>query len=270
MPTRRRSSSPTPRRTPSISSARPEGELALAQATLYLATAPKSNAVYTAFKAATRAAKEHGSLMPPKTILNAPTKLMKKIGYGEGYRYDHDEPDAFSGQDYWPDRLGRQAFYEPADRGFEREMRKRLDWWAKLRRERAAASRMTAYLLVFLGAGIGGALRHAVNVACARGLRDRLSRGARSPSTSSARSLMGVLAGWLAFRAGEAWAHPARLFLATGLLGGFTTFSAFSLDAVAPVGARRSGAGLRLCRGLGRPLDRGARRRACGWCGALA
>jgi len=84
-----------------------------------------------------RVAKENGSLMPPRTILNAPTKLMKKIGYGENYRYDHDEPDAFSGQDYWPERLGRQAFYEPVDRGFEREVRKRLDWWEKLRRERS-------------------------------------------------------------------------------------------------------------------------------------
>ncbi len=114
----------------------PEGELALAQAAVYLATAPKSNALYTAHKAATRVAKEHGSLMPPKTILNAPTKLMKQIGYGESYRYDHDEPDAFSGQDYWPEKLGRQEFYEPVDRGFEREIRKRLDWWERLRRER--------------------------------------------------------------------------------------------------------------------------------------
>src|SRR5215207_8216958 len=114
----------------------PEGELALAQAAVYLATAPKSNAVYTAYKAATRVAKEHGSLMPPKTILNAPTKLMKQIGYGESYRYDHDEPDAFSGQDYWPDKLGRREFYDPVDRGFEREVGKRLDWWEKLRKER--------------------------------------------------------------------------------------------------------------------------------------
>ncbi|HEV2558854.1 MAG TPA: replication-associated recombination protein A [Microvirga sp.] len=114
----------------------PEGELALAQVTVYLATAPKSNAVYAAYKAATRAAKEHGSLMPPKTILNAPTKLMKQIGYGDSYRYDHDEPDAFSGQDYWPDRMDAQSFYAPVDRGFEREIRKRLDWWARLRRER--------------------------------------------------------------------------------------------------------------------------------------
>jgi putative ATPase len=114
----------------------PEGELALAQAAVYLATAPKSNALYTAYKAATRVAKEHGSLMPPKTILNAPTKLMKNIGYGASYRYDHDEPDAFSGQDYWPEKLDRQHFYDPVDRGFEREIRKRLDWWEKLRRER--------------------------------------------------------------------------------------------------------------------------------------
>ncbi len=114
----------------------PEGELALAQACVYIASAPKSNALYTAFKAATRVAKENGSLAPPKIILNAPTKLMKQEGYGSGYRYDHDEPDAFSGQNYFPDALGRQTFYDPPDRGFEREIRKRLDWWAKLRRER--------------------------------------------------------------------------------------------------------------------------------------
>ena len=114
----------------------PEGELALAQACVYLATAPKSNALYVAFKAASRTAKEHGSLSPPRHILNAPTKLMKSEGYGEGYRYDHDEPDAFSGQDYFPEALGRRTFYAPPDRGFEREIRKRLDWWAKLRRER--------------------------------------------------------------------------------------------------------------------------------------
>ncbi len=119
----------------------PEGELALAQACVYLATAPKSNAVYTAFKAATRAAKEHGSLMPPKHILNAPTKLMKAEEYGTGYEYDHDAPDAFSGQDYFPEKLGRQTFYDPPDRGFERDIRKRLDYWAKLRRERTARDR---------------------------------------------------------------------------------------------------------------------------------
>ncbi|MCO5084112.1 MAG: replication-associated recombination protein A [Rhizobiaceae bacterium] len=114
----------------------PEGELAFAQACVYLATAPKSNAVYTAFKAATSAAKEHGSLLPPKHILNAPTKLMKSESYGAGYRYDHDEPDAFSGQDYFPEKMGRRTFYDPPDRGFEREIRKRLDYWSKLRRER--------------------------------------------------------------------------------------------------------------------------------------
>jgi putative ATPase len=115
----------------------PEGELAIAQAVIYVATAPKSNAAYTAFKAATRLAKEHGSLMPPKIILNAPTKLMKQEGYGTGYRYDHDEPDAFSGQDYWPEKLGRQHLYDPAERGFEREIRKRLEFWEKLRKQRA-------------------------------------------------------------------------------------------------------------------------------------
>lgn len=114
----------------------PEGELALAQAVIYVATAPKSNAAYTAWKQAQRLASEHGSLMPPKTILNAPTKLMKQEGYGTGYRYDHDEPDAFSGQNYWPEKIGPQRLYEPVERGFEREIGKRLEYWAKLRRER--------------------------------------------------------------------------------------------------------------------------------------
>jgi putative ATPase len=118
----------------------PEGELALAQAAIYLATAPKSNAAYVAYKAATSVAKEHGSLMPPKTILNAPTRLMRQIGYGSGYTYDHDEPDSFSGQDYWPEALGRQTFYEPTERGFEREVRKRLEWWEKLRKERRGSA----------------------------------------------------------------------------------------------------------------------------------
>ncbi len=114
----------------------PEGELALAQACIYLATAPKSNGVYKAFKQAMSAAKEHGSLPPPRHILNAPTKLMKSEGYGAGYRYDHDEPDAFSGQDYFPETMGRRKFYDPPERGFEREIAKRLDYWSKLRRER--------------------------------------------------------------------------------------------------------------------------------------
>ncbi len=114
----------------------PEGELALAQSVVYLATAPKSNGVYTAYKAAVRSAKQNGSLSPPKHILNAPTKLMKSEGYGSGYAYDHDAPDAFSGQDYFPESMGRQQFYDPPERGFEREIRKRLDYWQRLRRER--------------------------------------------------------------------------------------------------------------------------------------
>ncbi|MBV9630621.1 MAG: replication-associated recombination protein A [Xanthobacteraceae bacterium] len=114
----------------------PEGELAIAEAVIYVATAPKSNAAYMAFGAAKRTAKDAGSLLPPKHILNAPTRLMKEEGYGTGYDYDHDAPDAFSGQDYFPEALGRQTFYDPPDRGFEREIRKRLDYWAKLRRER--------------------------------------------------------------------------------------------------------------------------------------
>jgi putative ATPase len=113
----------------------PEGELALAQATVYLATAPKSNAVYRAYKSAMKAARQHGSLAPPKHMLNAPTKLMEDEGYGAGYVYDHDTPDGFSGQSYFPDGLGpRPTFYDPPDRGFERDIRRRLDYWAKLRR----------------------------------------------------------------------------------------------------------------------------------------
>ncbi|MGA8321506.1 MAG: replication-associated recombination protein A [Xanthobacteraceae bacterium] len=115
----------------------PEGELAIAEACLYVATAPKSNATYLAFGEAMRTAKEAGSLLPPKHVLNAPTKLMQAEGYGSGYEYDHDAPDAFSGQDYFPEALGRRQFYDPPERGFEREIRKRLDYWAKLRRERS-------------------------------------------------------------------------------------------------------------------------------------
>ena len=114
----------------------PEGELALAQACVYIATAPKSNALNTAFSAAMAAARDTGSVAPPKIILNAPTKLMKQQDYGAGYKYDHDQPDAFSGQNYFPDQLGRREFYAPVERGFEREIRKRLDYWAKLREER--------------------------------------------------------------------------------------------------------------------------------------
>lgn len=114
----------------------PEGELALAQACVYLATAPKSNAVYLAYKSAMRSAKENGSLLPPKHILNAPTRLMKTEGYGDGYRYDHDEPDAFSGQNYFPEKMPRKAYYRPPDRGFERELNKRIEWWNKLRQDR--------------------------------------------------------------------------------------------------------------------------------------
>jgi putative ATPase len=114
----------------------PEGELALAQAVIYVATAPKSNAAYAAYGRAMRMAKEAGSLLPPKHILNAPTKLMQDEGYSAGYEYDHNSDEAFSGQDYFPERLGRQTFYEPVERGFEREIKKRLEYWAKLRAQR--------------------------------------------------------------------------------------------------------------------------------------
>ncbi|HKU63910.1 MAG TPA: replication-associated recombination protein A [Rhizomicrobium sp.] len=114
----------------------PEGEIGLAQCVLYLASAPKSNAVYKAFGTARRAAQEHGSLMPPAHILNAPTTLMKNLGYGAGYQYDHDAEQGFSGQNYFPDDMDRQQFYAPKDTGFEREIAKRLEYWSKLRSKR--------------------------------------------------------------------------------------------------------------------------------------
>ncbi|WP_206454023.1 replication-associated recombination protein A [Aurantimonas marina] len=118
----------------------PEGELALAEATVYLASAPKSNAVYLAYKAAMRAAKEHGSLLPPKHILNAPTTLMRSEGYGAGYAYDHDAPDAFSGQSYFPDDMERPVFYRPTERGAEVSIGERLQHWANLRERRGLES----------------------------------------------------------------------------------------------------------------------------------
>ncbi len=111
----------------------PEGEIALVQAVIYLASAPKSNAVLSAHGAALRAANEHGSLMPPAHILNAPTKLMKKLGYGRGYEYDHEADETFSGQNYFPEGMTRRSLYEPKNTGFEREVAKRLEYWAKLR-----------------------------------------------------------------------------------------------------------------------------------------
>jgi putative ATPase len=114
----------------------PEGELALAEALVYLATAPKSNGVYAAYNTAKVVAKQTGSLMPPAHILNAPTTMMKNLGYGKGYAYDHDTPEGFSGQDYFPETMAREQFYTPVERGFEREIKKRLDYWAGLRQKR--------------------------------------------------------------------------------------------------------------------------------------
>ncbi len=166
----------------------PEGELAIAQAVLYVATAPKSNAAYTAFGAAMRTAKEAGSLLPPKHILNSPTKLMREEGYGAGYEYDHDAPEGFSGQDYFPEALGRKTFYDPPERGFEREIRKRLDYWAKLRREKAAVG--TAHSVGCRG-GIDGRHIFAVRRDAVRGRRSR---------PSAARVLAAAIIGAIAAR----------------------------------------------------------------------
>jgi putative ATPase len=114
----------------------PEGELAIVQCVIYLGTAPKSNAAYMAMKMAARDAKAHGSLMPPMHILNAPTKMMKELGYGTGYAYDHDAEDGFSGQNYFPDDMERRSYYQPVERGFERDIIKRLEYWKKLREKR--------------------------------------------------------------------------------------------------------------------------------------
>lgn len=116
----------------------PEGELALAEVVVYLALAPKSNAIYTAFKAAQSTASETGHLDPPAIILNAPTPMMRSFGYGKGYQYDHDTPKGFSGQEYFPDAIGRQKFYEPVERGFEREMKKRIDYFNRLRKTKGS------------------------------------------------------------------------------------------------------------------------------------
>ncbi len=118
----------------------PEGELAIAQAVIYLGTAPKSNAGYMAYKSSVRDAAEHGSLMPPMHILNAPTKLMKNLGYGKDYAYDHDAEDGFSGQNYFPEAMQRKDYYQPAERGFEREIVKRLEYWDKLRKKKSPAA----------------------------------------------------------------------------------------------------------------------------------
>ena len=115
----------------------PEGDLAIAQCTIYLATAPKSNGVYKAFEHASGTAKETGSLLPPKHVLNAPTSMMKELGYGDGYVYDHGVDDAFSGQNYFPEELSEKRFYEPTERGFEKEIKKRLDYWLKLKKRSA-------------------------------------------------------------------------------------------------------------------------------------
>ena len=117
----------------------PEGELAIVQACLYLATAPKSNAVYAAQKAAWRSARDTGSLMPPMNIVNAPTKMMKDLGYGKGYAYDHDKDGAFSGDNYWPDEMTPQTFYAPSPRGFESKIQERLAYWDRLRTEKNKA-----------------------------------------------------------------------------------------------------------------------------------
>jgi putative ATPase len=114
----------------------PEGELAIVQACLYLATAPKSNAVYLAQKEAWKSAKAHGSLSPPPHILGAPTKLMRDLGHGAGYAYDHDQPEAFSGQNYWPEGMTAQTYYRPTSRGFEKRLAERLAWWDEMRQER--------------------------------------------------------------------------------------------------------------------------------------
>ena len=117
----------------------PEGELAIAQSVIYLATAPKSNAVYQAFGEACTMAHETGSLMPPMHILNAPTRLMRDLGYGKGYVYDHATEEGFSGQNYFPEAVPRRNFYRPGERGFEREVKKRLDYWERLRRRGPAS-----------------------------------------------------------------------------------------------------------------------------------
>ncbi len=174
----------------------PEGELAIAQAVIYVATAPKSNAAYVAYGAAKRAAKENGSLLPPKHILNAPTNLMKSEGYGRGYAYDHDAEEAFSGQDYFPEELGRQTFYDPPERGFEREIRKRLDYWAKLRKDKAGNDAAKS--------GVGG-------------LRDERGMAFSALAAEAIRRPLGGDAGGLLAHGGDSAANSALVATDTSL-----------------------------------------------------
>ncbi len=218
----------------------PEGELALAQCVLYLASAPKSNAVLEAMNQARRAAQEHGSLTPPAHILNAPTKLMKNLGYGAGYQYDHDAESGFSGQNYFPDDMERQQFYAPKDTGFEREIAKRLEYWSKLRAKREER-------LQEQPAKTGAIDGHGGRPGCRRRPLDRvgalLSRRARCRARYGTAFnwgifLVNITGGFLMGLIVEAGAlkmnlsPELRTFLTVGILGGYTTFSTFSLDSV--------------------------------------
>ncbi len=225
----------------------PEGEIALAQTVIYLASAPKSNAVYVALGAAKRAAQEHGSLMPPAHILNAPTKLMKNLGYGKGYEYDHEAEEGFSGQNYFPDDMERQQFYAPRDTGFEREIAKRLDYWAKLRGQseridKAAlricySSRPDNHLVLPCNSTFLPPSRSAARSArcCAISWPVRFSRprAAGFPLAIFLVNLSGGLSMGLIVEQSALKLNigpELRAFLTVGVLGGYTTFSTFSLE----------------------------------------
>ena len=232
----------------------PEGDLALANTVLYLATAPKSNAAYVAHKAGLKTAQRTGSLPPPKTILNAPTSMMKDLGYGADYSYDHDAEDGFSGQNYFPEGMNREQLYNPVERGFERDIRKRLEYWARLRerrnqtgdggrRQQWGRDLAMIWLSVALGGALGACLRYAMFLSIGTVGGFPLATFAANAGGSLALGFLAAL-----FRLGTSgpmsWDSPLRLFLLVGVLGALTTFSTFALEAVDALRAGRVGLAL--------------------------
>ncbi len=242
----------------------PEGELALAQCVLYLASAPKSNAVYVALGAAKRAAQTHGSLMPPAHILNAPTKLMKNLGYGAGYEYDHNADGGFSGQNYFPDDMPREQFYTPQGNRFRAGDCQAAGLLVKAAGQADGRWGMNYPVLgaVAAGGAIGSALRYTLNSLIQSVAWDGFPFGIFIVNISGGLA-MGILTELMALK----WnvSQETRAFLTTGILGGYTTFSTFSLDSALLIqrGAYTSARSMWWARHCCRSWRCSP---ACGWC----